>query len=198
MQKRIQHRTYYYHPDLPDYVKSNRPFNQYYVRYLELLSRVAKKEGISVAQYLGTMPILEAQPTRCSFDWRLTASQTEVLEACFDKVDPETMHRTILTRLVTSGRDMIQNLTHLQQVLDGQMSMDPRPLAGASKPRREKTQTEVESSPQPVVAPLEPKIKLKSQAEALQAKLDQLEDLDNLASEAAVQVSTNPLLDSFL
>lgn len=198
MQKRIQHRTYYYHPDLPDYVKANRPFNQYYVRYLELLSRVAKKEGISVAQYLGTMPILEAQPTRCSFDWRLTSSQTEALETCFDKVDPETIHRTILTRLVTSGRDMIQNLTQLQQVLDGQMSMDPQPLTQPSKPRREKTQAEVESSPQPVVAPLEPKIKLKSQAEALKAKLDQLEELDDLASEAAVQVSTNPLLDSFL
>lgn len=198
MQKRIQHRTYYYHPDLPDYVKSNRPFNQYYVRYLELLSRVAGKEGISVAQYLGTMPILEAQPTRCSFDWRLTSSQTEALEACFDKVDPETIHRTILTQLVTSGRDMIQNLTYLQQVLDGQASMSSQPLVGASKPRRETTQTEVDNSPQPVAGPMEPKIKLKSQAEALQAKLDQLEELDDLASEAAVQVSTNPLLDSFL
>lgn len=194
MQKRIQHRTYYYHPDLPDYVKSNRPFNQYYVRYLELLSRVAKKEGISVAQYLGTMPILEAQPTRCSFDWRLTASQTEVLEACFDKVDPETMHRTILTRLVESGYDMIQNLTQLQQILDGQVSeVKPKPQKTKVKPA-----PEVEPSIEPVVAPLEPKIKLKSQAEALQAKLDQLEELDDLASEAAVQVSTNPLLDSFL
>ena len=193
MQKRIQHRTYYYHPDLPDYVKANRPFNQYYVRYLELLSRVATKEGISVAQYLGTMPILEAQPTRCSFDWRLTASQTEALADCFDKVDPETMHRTILTRLVESGYDMIQNLTQLQQVLDGQVSeVKPKPQKVKAKPA-----PEVE----PVVAPLEPiepQIKLKSQAEALQAKLDQLEDLDNLASEAAVQVSTNPLLDSFL
>ena len=196
MQKRIQHRTYYYHPDLPDYVKSNRPFNQYYVRYLELLSRVAKKEGVSVAQYLGDMPILEAQLTRCSFDWRLTASQTEVLADCFDKVDPETMHRTILTRLVESGYDMIQNLTQLQQILDGQVSMNPQPPT--PKPRRVKPQNEVETSTEPVVAPLEPKIKLKSQAEALQAKLDQLEELDDLASEAAVQVSTNPLLDSFL
>lgn len=195
MQKRIQHRTYYYHPDLPDYVKVNRPFNQYYVRYLELLSRVAKKEGISVAQYLGTMPILEAQPTRCSFDWRLTSSQTEALETCFDKVDPETIHRTILTQLVTSGRDMIQNLTYLQQVLDGQVTHVQ------SKPQKIKVKPqvpEVEPSIEPVVAPLEPKIKLKSQAEALQAKLDQLEELDDLASEAAVQVSTNPLLDSFL
>lgn len=195
MQKRIQHRTYYYHPDLPDYVKANRPFNQYYVRYLELLSRVATKEGISVAQYLGTMPILEAQPTRCSFDWRLTASQTEVLEACFDKVDPETMHRTILTQLVTSGRDMIQNLTHLQQVLDGQATH------AQSKPQKIKNKPqvpEVEPPVEPVAGPMEPKIKLKSQAEALQAKLDQLEELDDLASEAAVQVSTNPLLDSFL
>ena len=189
MQKRIQHRTYYYHPDLPDYVKSNRPFNQYYVRYLELLSRVAKKEGISVAQYLGTMPILEAQPTRCSFDWRLTASQTEALADCFDKVDPETMHRTILTRLVESGYDMIQNLTHLQQVLDGQIS-EVKP-----KPQKAKSQVPEVEAP---IEPLEPKIKLKSQAEALQAKLDQLEELDDLASEAAVQVSTNPLLDSFL
>ena len=196
MQKRIQHRTYYYHPDLPDYVKANRPFNQYYVRYLELLSRIAKKEDVSVAQYLGAMPILEAQPTRCSFDWRLTASQTEVLADCFDKVDPETMHRTILTRLVESGYDMIQNLTQLQQILDGQVSMNPQPMA--PKPHRVKPQTEVETSTEPVVAPLEPKIKLKSQAEALQAKLDQLEELDDLASEAAVQVSTNPLLDSFL
>ena len=187
MQKRIQHRTYYYHPDLPDYVKANRPFNQYYVRYLELLSRVAKKEGVSVAQYLGTMPILEAQPTRCSFDWRLTASQTEVLEACFDKVDPETM--------VESGYDMIQNLTQLQQVLDGQISeVKPKPQKVKVKP----SVPEVETSIDPVAAPLEPKIKLKSQAEALQAKLDQLEELDDLASEAAVQVSTNPLLDSFL
>lgn len=192
MQKRIQHRTYYYHPDLPDYVKSNRPFNQYYVRYLELLSRVAKKEGISVAQYLGTMPILEAQPTRCSFDWRLTASQTEVLEACFDKVDPETMHRTILTRLVESGYDMIQNLTQLQQILDGQVS--------EVKPKPQKTKSQVPEVEAPIepLEPIEPKIKLKSQAEALQAKLDQLEELDDLASEAAVQVSTNPLLDSFL
>lgn len=189
MQKRIQHRTYYYHPDLPDYVKSNRPFNQYYVRYLELLSRVAKKEGISVAQYLGTMPILEARPTRCSFDWRLTASQTEVLADCFDKVDPETMHRTILTRLVESGYDMIQNLTQLQQVLDGQIS-EVKP-----KPQKAKSQVPEVEAP---IEPLEPKIKLKSQAEALQAKLDQLEELDDLASEAAVQVSTNPLLDSFL
>ena len=193
MQKRIQHRTYYYHPDLPDYVKSNRPFNQYYVRYLELLSRVAKKEGISVAQYLGTMPILEAQPTRCNFDWRLTASQTEVLEACFDKVDPETMHRTILTRLVESGYDMIQNLTHLQQVLDGQISeVKPNPQKAKAKPA-----PEVEAPIEPL-EPIEPKIKLKAQAVALQAKLDQLEELDDLASEAAVQVSTNPLLDSFL
>ena len=195
MQKRIQHRTYYYHPDLPDYVKANRPFNQYYVRYLELLSRVAKKEGISVAQYLGTMPILEAQPTRCSFDWRLTASQTEVLEACFDKVDPETIHRTILTQLVTSGRDMIQNLTHLQQVLDGQVAnVQSKPQKIKAKPQV----PEVETPAEPVAGPMEPKIKLKSQAEALQAKLDQLEELDDLASEAAVQVSTNPLLDSFL
>lgn len=195
MQKRIQHRTYYYHPDLPDYVKANRPFNQYYVRYLELLSRVAKKEGISVAQYLGTMPILEAQPTRCSFDWRLTASQTEVLEACFDKVDPETMHRTILTRLVESGYDMIQNLTQLQQVLDGQVAnVQSKPQKIKAKPQVPKVETSIE----PVAGPMEPKIKLKSQAEALQAKLDQLEELDDLASEAAVQVSTNPLLDSFL
>lgn len=192
MQKRIQHRTYYYHPNLPNYVKNNRPFNQYYVRYLELLSRVAKKEGISVAQYLGTMPILEAQPTRCSFDWRLTASQTEVLEACFDKVDPETMHRTILTRLVESGYDMIQNLTHLQQVLDGQIS-EVKP-----KPQKAKSQVPEVEAPIEPLEPIEPKIKLKSQAEALQAKLDQLEELDDLASEAAVQVSTNPLLDSFL
>lgn len=190
MQKRIQHRTYYYHPDLPDYVKSNRPFNQYYVRYLELLSRVAKKEGISVAQYLGTMPILEAQLTRCSFDWRLTASQTEALADCFDKVDPETMHRTILTRLVESGYDMIQNLTQLQQVLDGQVS--------EVKPKPQKTKAKLAPEVEPSIEPLEPKIKLKSQAEALQAKLDQLEELDDLASEAAVQVSTNPLLDSFL
>lgn len=191
MQKRIQHRTYYYHPDLPDYVKANRPFNQYYVRYLELLSRVAKKEGVSVAQYLGNMPILEAQPTRCSFDWRLTASQTEVLADCFDKVDPETMHRTILTRLVESGYDMIQNLTHLQQILDGQISeVKPKPQKVKAKPPVPQVEDPIE--------PLEPQIKLKSQAEALQAKLDQLEDLDNLASEAAVQVSTNPLLDSFL
>ena len=195
MQKRIQHRTYYYHPDLPDYVKANRPFNQYYVRYLELLSRVAKKEGISVAQYLGTMPILEAQPTRCSFDWRLTSSQTEALETCFDKVDPETIHRTILTQLVTSGRDMIQNLTYLQQVLDGQVThVQLKPQKIKAKPQV----PEVETPAEPVAGPMEPKIKLKSQAEALQAKLDQLEELDDLASEAAVQVSTNPLLDSFL
>lgn len=195
MQKRIQHRTYYYHPDLPDYVKANRPFNQYYVRYLELISRVAKKEGISVAQYLGTMPILEAQPTRCSFDWRLTSSQTEALETCFDKVDPETIHRTILTQLVTSGHDMIQNLTYLQQVLDGQVThVQSKPQKIKAKPQV----PEVETSIEPVAGPMEPKIKLKSQAEALQAKLDQLEELDDLASEAAVQVSTNPLLDSFL